>query len=87
MTDTVRGLAAKGNNRPAPGDQTMRTPPDRYLLGDRRWLQKAKKEGDKVRENRHERLDVGGVPVWSRNGAASHEGCEVNGRMTNASNK
>ncbi|CAM9992457.1 unnamed protein product [Laminaria digitata] len=65
------------------------------ILGDRRWPQTAKSEGDTIsiiflcnmREKRNERASVGGVSIRSRNGAPSRKGCVVNGQMTKASNK
>ena len=65
------------------------------ILGDRRWPQTAKQEGDKIRKKllcdiwkkRNERPNDGGVSIRSRNGASPRKGCVVNGQMTKASNK
>ena len=65
------------------------------ILGDRWWPQTAKQEGDKIIEKflcnivqkRIERPKVGSVSIRSRNGTVSRKGCEVNGPMTQASNK
>ena len=65
------------------------------ILGDRWWPRTAKQEGDKIRKTvlcnirnkRNERRKVGGVSLWSKNGAPSRKGCVVNGQMTEASNK
>ena len=65
------------------------------ILGDKWWPQTAKHDGDRIRKQllcsiwkkRNERPNVGGVSIWSRNGAPSRKGCMVNGHMTKASNK
>ena len=65
------------------------------ILGNRRWLQTAKQEGDriskpflcKIWKKRKERPNVGGVSIKSRNGAPSRKGCVVNGEMTKKSTK
>ena len=65
------------------------------ISGERWWLQMAKQEGDKISKpflcniwgKRHERPNVGGISIRSRNGAPSRKGCVVNGQMTKASNK
>ena len=68
------------------------------ILGDRRWPQTAKQDGDRMskqflcniwkkRDERDERPKVGGVFITSRNGAPSRKGIVVNGQMTKASNK
>ena len=65
------------------------------ILGDRWWRRRAKQEGDKISKTflcnkwnkRNERRKVGGVSLWSKNGAPSRKGCVVNGQMTKASNK
>ena len=52
------------------------------ILGDRRWSQTAKQEGDmmstnfpcSIWEKRNERPDVGGVSIRSRNGAPPRKG-------------
>ena len=64
-------------------------------LGDRRWPQTAKQDGDKicrrflcsVWKKRSEYLAIGGVSLISRNGAPSRMGCVVNGQTTKTSNK
>ena len=65
------------------------------ILGDRWWPQTAKQDGDRIRKQflcgiwkkRHDRPNVGGVSIRSRNSAPSRKGCVVNGQMTKASNK
>ena len=65
------------------------------ILGHRWWPQTAKPDRDRISKQflcniwktRNERPDVGGVPIRSRNGAPSRQGCVVNGQMTKASNK
>ncbi|CAN0093298.1 unnamed protein product [Sphacelaria rigidula] len=65
------------------------------ILGDGWWPETAKQDGDKICEKflcnvwkkRHERQNVGGVSIRSRNGAASRKGCVVNRQTTEASNK
>ena len=64
------------------------------ILGDRWWPQAAKQKGGKISkktcnvwEQCNERPIVGGVSIWSRNGAPSRKGCVVNGHMTKASSK
>ena len=65
------------------------------ILGDRWWPQKANQDGDmicrrflcSVWKNRNEYLNVGGLSLRSRSGAASRKGCMVNGQTTKASNK
>ena len=52
-------------------------------------------DGDRTRKQilcstckkHNERRNVGGVSIWSRNGAPSRKGCVVNGQMTEASHK
>ena len=65
------------------------------ILRDRWWPKAAKQDGDKISKQflcniwkqRIERPIVGGVSIWSRNGAPSRKGCVVTGQMTKASNK
>ena len=65
------------------------------ILGDRRWPQTAKEEGDRTIKQflsiawnkRSRRPNVEGVSIRSRNGAPSRKGCVVNDQMTMASNK
>ena len=65
------------------------------ILGDRWWPQTAKQDGDRIRKQflrrigkkRHERPNVGGVSIRSRNGAPSRKGCVVNGLITKACTK
>ena len=65
------------------------------ILGDRWRPQTAKQDGDRISKQflcniwkkRHERSNVGGVSIRSRNGAPSRKGRVVNGQMTKASNK
>ena len=53
------------------------------ILGDRWWSQAAKQQGDKISKTilcvtwkqRNERPTVGGVFIWSRNGASSRKEC------------
>ena len=68
------------------------------ILGGRWWPQTAKQEGDKDEQkyichtwkkakNVMSTETLEGVPIRSRNGTPSREGCVVNGQMTKASNK
>ena len=65
------------------------------ILRDRWWPQTAKQDGDRISKQflcnkckeSNERPSVGGVSIWSRDGAPCRKGCVVNGQMTKASNK
>ena len=66
------------------------------ILGDRCWPQTAKQDGDNICKRlmcniwkkRNERLNIEGVSIRSRNGAApSRKGRVGNGHTTKASNK
>ena len=65
------------------------------ILGNRSWPQTAKQDEDRickrflcnVWKKRHERLNVEGVSIRSRNGAPSCKRRVVNGHTTTASNK
>ena len=60
------------------------------ILGGRWWPQTRKQDGGTISKQflcdiwkkRHERSNVGGVSIRSRNGAPSRKECVVNGQMT-----